>query len=102
MYWQETQSLESICTQKLIHPVENDTIEGRSMLGFSLTSPDLVICAGSPDISRTGYGDSPDFMDKNKCSIEVSLENGIDGSGIKDSMCKVLYSISNIQQRIVS
>ncbi|KAJ6314033.1 hypothetical protein OIU78_017650 [Salix suchowensis] len=61
------------------------------MLGFSLTSPDLVICAGSPDISRTGYGDSPDFMDKNKCSIEVSLENGIDGSGIKDSMCKVLY-----------
>uniref|UniRef100_A0A6N2KIF2 Kinesin motor domain-containing protein n=1 Tax=Salix viminalis TaxID=40686 RepID=A0A6N2KIF2_SALVM len=55
------------------------------MLAFSLTSPDLVICAGSPDISRTGYGDSPDFMDKNKCSIEVSLENGIDGSGIKDS-----------------
>uniref|UniRef100_A0A6N2L235 Kinesin motor domain-containing protein n=1 Tax=Salix viminalis TaxID=40686 RepID=A0A6N2L235_SALVM len=50
------------------------------MLGFSLTSPDLVICTGSPDISRTGYGDSPDFMDKNKCSIEVSLENGIDGS----------------------
>ncbi|KAG5255226.1 kinesin protein [Salix suchowensis] len=80
MYWQETQSLESICTQKLTHPVDNDTIEGRSMLGFSLTSPDLVICAGSPDISRTGYGDSPDFMDKNKCSIEVSLENGIDGS----------------------
>ena len=55
------------------------------MIGFSLTSPDLVICAASPDISRTGYGDSPDFMDKNKCSIEVSLENGIDGSGIKDS-----------------
>ncbi|KAJ6966799.1 LOW QUALITY PROTEIN: hypothetical protein NC652_004377 [Populus alba x Populus x berolinensis] len=56
-----------------------------SVIGFSLTSPDLVICAASPDISRTGYGDSPDFMDKNKCSIEVSLENGIDGSGIKDS-----------------
>ncbi|KAI5605791.1 hypothetical protein BDE02_01G375700 [Populus trichocarpa] len=85
MYWQETQSLESISTQKIIHPVENDTIEGRSVIGFSLTSPDLVICAASPDISRTGYGDSPDFMDKNKCSIEVSLENGIDGSGIKDS-----------------
>ncbi|KAL9366250.1 hypothetical protein Peur_037449 [Populus x canadensis] len=85
MYWQETQSLESISTQNIIHPVENDTIEGRSVIGFSLTSPDLVICAASPDISRTGYGDSPDFMDKNKCSIEVSLENGIDGSGIKDS-----------------
>ncbi|KAJ6423202.1 hypothetical protein OIU84_024188 [Salix udensis] len=89
MYWQETISLESICTQKLIHPVENDTIEGRSMLGFSLTSPDLVICAGSPDISRTGYGDSPDFMDKNKCSIEVSLENGIDGSEKEEKLVKV-------------
>ncbi|KAB5521709.1 hypothetical protein DKX38_026028 [Salix brachista] len=87
MYWQETQSLESICTQKLINPVENDTIEGRSMLGFSLTSPDLVICAGSPDISRTGNGDSPDFMDKNKCSIEVSLENGIDGSEFVEDDC---------------
>jgi kinesin family protein C2/C3 len=43
------------------------------MLGFSLTSPDLVICAGSPDISRTGYGDSPELLDGNKCSIELSL-----------------------------
>ncbi|CAK7338499.1 unnamed protein product [Dovyalis caffra] len=85
MDWQETQSLESITMQKLVEPVENDTIDGRSMLGFSLTSPDLVICAGSPDISRTGYGDSPEFLDTNKCSLELSLENGIVGSDKKDS-----------------
>ncbi|TYH29715.1 hypothetical protein ES288_A01G034600v1 [Gossypium darwinii] len=53
---------------------------GRSMLGFSLTSPDLVICAGSPDIPSKAYGDSPEFLEKHRCSIEVSLENGIEGS----------------------
>lgn len=57
---------------------------GRAMLGFSLTSPDLVICAGSPDIPTTGislngYEDSADCL---KCSstVVVSLENGIRGS----------------------
>ncbi|KAG4160919.1 hypothetical protein ERO13_D01G024000v2 [Gossypium hirsutum] len=54
--------------------------DGRSMLGFSLTSPDLVICAGSPDIPSKAYGDSPEFLEKHRCSIEVSLENGIEGS----------------------
>lgn len=49
---------------------------GRDMLGFSLTSPDLVICTGSPDIPRRSYGDSPEFL--KGCSI--SLENGIKGS----------------------
>ncbi|KAK6270380.1 hypothetical protein POUND7_007485 [Theobroma cacao] len=39
---------------------------GRSMLGFSLSLPDLVVCTGSPDIP-----------------IEFSLENGIDGSDTK-------------------
>ncbi|TYI41660.1 hypothetical protein ES332_A01G041500v1 [Gossypium tomentosum] len=53
---------------------------GRSMLGFSLTSPDLVVCAGSPDIPSKAYGDSPEFLEKHRCSIEVSLENGIEGS----------------------
>ncbi|KAF2286187.1 hypothetical protein GH714_011494 [Hevea brasiliensis] len=48
---------------------------GRSMLGFSLTSPDLVICAGSPDIPTTNCGDSPEFSDRNKeLSPESSLE----------------------------
>ncbi|XP_009614591.1 kinesin-like protein KIN-14Q isoform X3 [Nicotiana tomentosiformis] len=51
-------------------------IKGRDMLGFSLTSPDLVICTGSPDIPRRSYGYSPEFL--KGCSI--SLENGIKGS----------------------
>ncbi|KAK8527615.1 hypothetical protein V6N12_054821 [Hibiscus sabdariffa] len=55
-------------------------IDGRSMLGFSLTSPDLVICTGSPDIPLKAYGDSPEFLEKHRCSFELSLENGIDGS----------------------
>ncbi|XP_050279572.1 kinesin-like protein KIN-14Q isoform X4 [Quercus robur] len=68
---------------------DQDPYEGRSMLGFSLTSPDLVICAGSPDIPGNSYGDSPQFLE-NKChqnignSIELSLENGINGSEIVD------------------
>ncbi|KAK6270373.1 hypothetical protein POUND7_007478 [Theobroma cacao] len=58
-------------------------IDGRSLLGFSLTSPDLVICTGSPDIPVKTCGDSPEFLEKNRCSIELSLENGIDGSDAK-------------------
>lgn len=60
-------------------------------MGFSLTSPDLVICAGSPDIPGYSYGDSPQFLE-NKChqnignSIELSLENGINGSEIVDTL----------------
>ncbi|XP_039001539.1 kinesin-like protein KIN-14Q [Hibiscus syriacus] len=55
-------------------------IDGRSMLGFSLSSPDLVISTGSPDIPSKAYGDSPEFLGKHRCSFELSLENGIDGS----------------------
>ncbi|OMO65853.1 hypothetical protein CCACVL1_21367 [Corchorus capsularis] len=55
-------------------------INGRSLLGFSLTSPDLVVCTGSPDIPSKIYGDSPEFLEKNRRSFELSLENGIDGS----------------------
>lgn len=50
------------------------------MLGFSLTSPDLVICGGSPEIPKSSYGESPEFSERNQCSFEVSLENGIKGS----------------------
>ncbi|XWS10302.1 hypothetical protein CRYUN_Cryun39dG0064300 [Craigia yunnanensis] len=57
--------------------------DGRSMLGFSLTSPDLVICTGSPDIPTKACGDSPEFLEKHRCSVELSLENGIDGSDTK-------------------
>ncbi|XP_073142323.1 kinesin-like protein KIN-14Q [Henckelia pumila] len=71
-------------------------IDGRSVLGFSLTSPDLVICVGSPDISNQRYEDSPDISNQryedspenpSDCSpINVSLENGIKGSEIRDSI----------------
>lgn len=57
-------------------PVAESVINGRDILGFSLTSPDLVICTGSPDIPVRSYGDSPEFL--KGCSI--SLENGIKGS----------------------
>ncbi|KAE8706169.1 Sodium/hydrogen exchanger 6 [Hibiscus syriacus] len=36
-------------------------------VGFSLSSPDLVICTGSPDIPSKAYGDSPEFLG-NKCA----------------------------------
>ncbi|CAL1386210.1 unnamed protein product [Linum trigynum] len=56
---------------------------GRSLLGFSLTSPDLVICAGSPDLmsNNTIFQNSPEILDRNKYySTELSLDNGISGS----------------------
>lgn len=54
------------------------------MLGFSLTSPDLVICTGSPEIPRNDFEETPDLI-KKACrrnlitSVELSLENGISG-----------------------
>ncbi|KAL0443659.1 UNVERIFIED_CONTAM: Kinesin-like protein KIN-14Q [Sesamum latifolium] len=53
-----------------------------SMLGFSLTSPDLV-CMGSPDITNQRYEESPEFFLGER--IDVSLENGIEGSEMRDS-----------------
>ncbi|GAB4846713.1 hypothetical protein Ancab_025719 [Ancistrocladus abbreviatus] len=58
---------------------------GWSMLGFSLTSPDLVVCAGSPDIPKQTFGDSPeclkidDIQGERTGSIVLSLEEGING-----------------------
>ncbi|KAM1234642.1 hypothetical protein ACFX2J_004197 [Malus domestica] len=80
------ESTEAISTPKIRDPVANDA---RSMMGFSLTSPDLVICAGSPDIPQTSYGDSPEFLEskfhqKMDSSIELSFENGIDESQVRD------------------
>ncbi|KAF3649997.1 Kinesin-4 [Capsicum annuum] len=57
-------------------PIAGSVINGRDILGFSLTSPDLVICTGSPDIPARSYGNSPELL--KGCSI--SLENGIKGS----------------------
>ena len=52
------------------------------MLGFSLTSPDLVICAGSPDIPTRSYEESPEFLKGSP--IDLSLENGINGPEFED------------------
>eukprot|EP00257_Ricinus_communis_P023196 XP_015583116.1 kinesin-like protein KIN-14Q isoform X1 [Ricinus communis] len=79
--WNSNQILESVDTQMLIDPVANNGIDaGRSVLGFSLTSPDLVICAGS-------CGDSPEFFNRTtkNYSFELSLENGINGTNTKDT-----------------
>ena len=51
-------------------------------MGFSLTSPDLVICTGSPDIPINRHGDSPtffknEFLKNVESSIDISLERGI-------------------------
>ncbi|KAE9585081.1 putative minus-end-directed kinesin ATPase [Lupinus albus] len=70
-------------------PVLKNMDDGRSMLGYSLTSPDLVICGVSPDIAGISYGsDSPELMGGKYCknlasSIELSLENGINGSEVE-------------------
>lgn len=54
---------------------------GKSILRQSLTSPDLVICAASPDIiTSKNYVESPEFLEnrtKQKVAMELSLENGI-------------------------
>ena len=66
---------------------------GRSEMGISLTSsPELVISEESPDlhVPQTKYADSPEFLENkwhNKLgtSVELSLENGIDESEIKNT-----------------
>lgn len=68
------------------------------MLGFSLTSPDLVICAGSPDIVRNVYGDSPELLKNKNCSVELSLENGIHGSDSKHTQKTPHVKFSSICQ----
>ncbi|KAL5736762.1 hypothetical protein ACOSP7_031242 [Xanthoceras sorbifolium] len=78
----KNQSFEDNCKPNLSSPISKESVDhdAKSMMGFSLTSPDLVICGGSPDIPISSYGDSPEFSKNNKCFVEVSLENGINGS----------------------
>ncbi|XP_043689012.1 kinesin-like protein KIN-14Q isoform X2 [Telopea speciosissima] len=80
--WQER----SFDTVEMADPNDShpNTIDGRSLLGFSLTTPDLVICASSPDITCIGYEDTPEYL-KNRnqrnglASTEISLGEGITG-----------------------
>ncbi|KAI9086913.1 hypothetical protein K1719_031074 [Acacia pycnantha] len=64
-------------------PIAKKVVDGRSLLGYSLRSPDLVICAGSPDIAM----ESPEMLEnksrqKVESPMELSLENGINGSDV--------------------
>ena len=51
-------------------------------MGFSLASPDLV-CVGSPDFTNQRYEESPECLLGER--VDVSLENGIKGSEMRDS-----------------
>lgn len=84
----EDQSLETISSQNFNDPLADGVFDGRSILGFSLTSPDLVICTGSPDIPIKSHGNSLTFLknefQKNaESSINISLEKGINGLEIQ-------------------
>ncbi|TKY49332.1 Kinesin protein KIFC3 [Spatholobus suberectus] len=73
---------------KFDDPIVRNVFDGRTILGYSLTSPDLVICAGSPDIAGISYGDSPELLKNKHCknvesSMELSLEYGIKGSQVE-------------------
>lgn len=64
---------------------------GNPPLGFSLTSPDLVICSGSPEIPRNEFEETPELI-KKACrrnlitSVELSLENGVSGFGNEERL----------------
>lgn len=70
--WQD-QNLKPNITEEPIDPIPN----GCSVLGFSLATPDLVICASSPDVPRNCYNDP--FMFLEAAPVEISLEDGING-----------------------
>ncbi|XP_057812317.1 kinesin-like protein KIN-14Q isoform X2 [Salvia miltiorrhiza] len=55
---------------------------GHVALGFSLASPDLV-CVGSPDFTNQRYEESPECLLGER--VDVSLENGIEGSEMRTS-----------------
>lgn len=88
-------------------------VSGRKMLGFSLSSPDLVVCADSPDFPRSRDGDSPQNLENKynqhnlEASVELSLENGIIDVETKDArstpavkfsdFCEELYPESSFE-----
>ncbi|CAN1335590.1 Kinesin-like protein KIN-14Q [Linum perenne] len=67
---------------------------GRSLLGFSLSSPDLVVCAGSPEMASNICGVSPEICGRKKHCMDLSLDNGIAGfeSGARETSRSVKFS----------
>lgn len=92
------QSLEIISPQRFSDLIKGDSDNGRSMLGFSLNSPDLVVCAGSPDIAKQTRVDTPKCLEtepqkQREASIVLSLEEGI--NGVKTQASTNSYDSSN-------
>ncbi|XP_071689031.1 kinesin-like protein KIN-14Q [Rutidosis leptorrhynchoides] len=74
------------------HFIDENMNKGNPKVGFTLTSPDLVLCPGSPDIPIRTYEDSPKLLKRS--SLELSFENGItEGSNMND--CNGTLVISN-------
>ncbi|CAN1841442.1 Kinesin-like protein KIN-14Q [Linum perenne] len=74
--------------------VFSDSFPGRSLLGFSLSSPDLVVCAGSPEMASNICGVSPEICGRKKQFMDLSLDNGIAGfeSGVRETSRSVKFS----------
>ncbi|KAF8413547.1 hypothetical protein HHK36_001538 [Tetracentron sinense] len=94
------QSLETIIEmEKSGDRLPNDAIDGRSLLGFSMTSPDLVICTGSPDIPSNGFEETSELFKKSNQrnvtnSVELSLDKGITGLEVQTSKDADFVSLS--------
>ncbi|KAL8260672.1 hypothetical protein R6Q59_028625 [Mikania micrantha] len=74
---------EAIGTEDVLEDEDENVIRSHSSLGLSLTSPDLVICSGSPDIPSRTCEDSPKLL--KQPSLELSFEYGItERSRVKD------------------
>ncbi|XP_054816089.1 kinesin-like protein KIN-14Q isoform X2 [Prosopis cineraria] len=83
--------------------VHGSQSDGQSILGNSLTPPDLVICAASPDITSDSYVESPELLENKihqKVAMELSLENGINESvsGIANNQKTPTVKFSNFCQ----
>ncbi|KAK9674557.1 hypothetical protein RND81_12G240800 [Saponaria officinalis] len=84
-------SIDIISPQRFCDLFKGDTSQGQSTSGFSLSSPDLVVGCGSPDIPRQSFADSPivdESISQNDraASIVLSLDEGIDGVKTEASM----------------
>ncbi|PWA47051.1 kinesin motor domain-containing protein [Artemisia annua] len=72
MLWNNLSS-EAIGTSNVID--DENVKKGECKLGFDLSTPDLVICSGSPEIPNRPYEESPELLKRS--SLELSFENGI-------------------------
>ncbi|XP_022876907.1 kinesin-like protein KIN-14Q [Olea europaea var. sylvestris] len=74
----------TLCISEALIMANSDDSSQTEIDGRSVASPDLVICMGSPDVPSPGYEFSPEFLKGDR--IDVSLENGIKGAEMKESL----------------